>query len=395
MLKYFSPYSAISNKASLIQAEADQPLKTRYIRDLKRDLKPGWLFHHLYSYDSILYGRWEYWQNLQLVSQDKYHLLQDKDPDKRLVNIQEHILPKEPIPEMSFGDRCNTSQDKGVQMIQLCLDKMLTKGGYINLMTRIEYLLDWLLFAFGHPSPWFRQLPKEPHSCDGCSMVLYQLFNLFHLLYQPKDYWGNLIADAKSKGSQKHTGYFPTPNTLANAIGQMLFSNNQDTRLQMGYEPAIGTGVMTLEPSNKVLCMNGTDVDKVLLKATLVNWYMYCPWFAIPPFYLLDRTDLMWGNALVDSEHEFYPQSIHQKYWIEAYQDIYPVSLVKKDWQTELQKLIDLQPTPVQAPKIKLKQKNESEIYRVKTKSRKFERPKGKKKSKLLSRIPFENKPHE
>ena len=380
MLKYFSPYSAISNKTSLIQAEAKQPLKTKYIRDLKRDLKPGWLFHHLYSYDSILYGRWEYWQNLQLVPQDKYYLLQDKDPDKRLVNIQEHILPKEPIPQMSFGDRCNANQDKGVQMIQLCLDKMLTKGGYVNLMTRIEYLLDWLLFAFGHPNPWFRQLPKEPHSCDGCSMVLYQLFNLFHLLYQPKDYWGNLIADTRSKGSQKHTGYFPTPNTLANAIGQMLFSKDRDARLQMGYEPAIGTGVMTLEPSNKVLCMNGTDIDKVLLKATLANWYMYCPWFAVPPFYLVDRTDLMWGNALVDSKHDFYPQSIHQKYWIEVYKDICPVDLVERDWQGELQKFIDLQPTPVKPPNpIKSAKENKAQ-----TKSKGFKRPKGEKKSKLL-----------
>ncbi len=37
---------------------------------------------------------------------------------------------------------------------------------------------------------------------------------------------------------------------------------------------------MTLEPSNRILSMVATDIDKVLLKATLVNWYWYCPWFA-------------------------------------------------------------------------------------------------------------------
>lgn len=176
-------------------------------------------------------------------------------------------------------------------MLEICLDKMLTGGGYTSLLIRIEYFLDWLLYSFGHPHPWFEQLPAEPSGCEGCSMVLYQLFNLFHLLYQPQDYWGSLIVEAKGKDSQKHTGYFPTPNTVAVAMAKMLFSNCQDTRLQMGYEPAIGTGVMTLEPSNQVLNMVGTDIDKLVLKACLVNWYLYCPWFAMPVFYLADRHD--------------------------------------------------------------------------------------------------------
>ena len=279
-MKYFSPYSLISNKSALIREEAEKPLKTKYIPNLKRDLKPGWLIHHLYHYDAILHGRWEYWQNLQLVPKEKYALLQEEDPDKRLDNIRNHILPKEPIPEIVFSDRYASNGDRGTKMIQLCLDSMLTKGGYVNVMARIEYMLDWLLFAFGHPNPWFKELPPEPHSCDGCSMVLYQLFDLFPVLHEPKDYWGNLIADAKSKGSQKHTGYFPTPNTVANAIGKMLFCSEGDNRLEMGYEPAIGTGVMTLEPSNRVLCMTGADIDNILLKATLVNWYWFCPWFA-------------------------------------------------------------------------------------------------------------------
>jgi hypothetical protein len=75
-------------------------------------------------------------------------------------------------------------------MLEICLDKMLTKGRYTSMMTRIEYFLDWLLYGLGHPHPWFAELPAEPISCEGCSMVLYQLFNLFDLLYQPQDYWG-------------------------------------------------------------------------------------------------------------------------------------------------------------------------------------------------------------
>jgi hypothetical protein len=383
MLKYFSPYSFLADKLHLIEEEHEKPLKTEYIPNLRRDLKPGWLFHHLYNYDSVLYGRWEYWSNLQLVPQEKYHFLIEKDPDKRLKNIQKHILPPEPIPEISFSNGCASSRDKGRQMLELCLDKMLTKGGYISMIIRIEYLLDWLLFALGHPH--FGELPPEPLSCEGCSMVLYQLFNLFPVMYLPKDYWGSLIADAKSKGSQRHTGYFPTPNTVANAIGQMLFCPEQDNRLQIGCEPTVGTGVMTLEPSNRILCMVATDIDKVLLKATLVNWYWYCPWFAMPPFYLSDRTDLMWGNSLAKPDCENAPVSIHQKYWIEQYRDIYPVGLVEKDWREKIQKIIDLQPAPVAAPKIQQPKIEDDLIQPDKlTKPKGFKRVKSKKKLKSL-----------
>lgn len=267
-------------------------------------------------------------------------------------------------------------------MLEICLDKMLTKGGYINMLTRIEYFLDWLLYGFGHPHPWFEQLPTEPSGCEGCSMVLYQLFNLFHLLYQPQDYWGGLIVEAKGKGSRSSTGYFPTPSTVAVMMSKVLFSDDKDTRLEIGYEPAIGTGVMTLEPSNQVSTMVGTDIDKLLLKACLVNWYLYCPWFAMPVFYLVDRVDLLWGNSLVGSDHPNAPQSIHQKCWREKYRDIYPVNLVERDWSKEMQKIVDLQPAEVKAPDIAKQEIDSKSIQNPKPKG--FKRPPGKRKSKSL-----------
>jgi hypothetical protein len=330
-LTYFSVYSLVPHKDVIAKEEHNRPLKSSYIINLKRDLKPGWLLTYLYNYDALLHGRWEYWHKLQLVPAEKFHLLQELDPKIRLANIQEHILPREPIPPITFGDNSISHHNKGHKMLEICLDKMLTKGGYSSMMTRIEYFLDWLLHGFGHPHPWFAELPAEPSGCEGCSMVLYQLFNLFDLLYQPQDYWGCLIAEAKGKGSQKHTGYFPTPNSVAVAMGMMLFGDRQAPSLEIGYEPAIGTGVMTLEPSNRILNMVGTDIDQLLLKACLVNWYLYCPWFAMPVFYLVDRVDLLWGNSLVEPDHPNAPQSIHQKYWLEQYRDICAVNLVEKD----------------------------------------------------------------
>ena len=381
-MNYFSVYSLVPNKEAIAKEEHDRPLKTKYIPNLKRDLKPGWLFPHLYHHDALLHGRWEYWHKLQLVPAEKFHLLQESDPEIRLASIQEHILPKEPIPQIIFGESSFCDRNKGQNMLEICLDKMLIKGGYTSMLTRIEYLLDWLLYGFGHPLPWFGQLPTEPSGCEGCSMVLYQLFNLFHLLYQPQDYWGSLIVEAKGKGSQKHTGYFPTPSTVAVMMSKMLFSDDKDTRLEIGYEPAIGTGVMTLEPSNQVLNMVGTDIDKLLLKACLVNWYMYCPWFAMPVFYLVDRVDLLWGNSLVGSDHLNFPQSIHQKYWREKYRDIYPVNLVERDWSREVQKIIDLQPAKAKAPEI-VEQESEFESIK-KQKPKGFKRPSGKRQSKSL-----------
>ena len=74
--------------------------------------------------------------------------------------------------------------------------------------------------------------------------------------------------------------------------------------------------------------------------------------FAMPIFYLVDRVDLLWGNSLVGSDHPNAPKSIHQKYWREKYRDIYPVNLVERDWSSEVQKIIDLQPAQAKAPGI-------------------------------------------
>ena len=103
--------------------------------------------------------------------------------------------------------------------------------------------------------------------------------------------------------------------------------------------------------------------------------------FAMPVFYLVDRVDLLWGNSLVGSEHPNFPQSIHQKYWREKYRDIYPVTLVEKDWSREVQKFIDLQPAQAKAPEI-VKQESNSESKKQKLKA--FKRPVGTKKSKSL-----------
>ena len=105
--------------------------------------------------------------------------------------------------------------------------------------------------------------------------------------------------------------------------------------------------------------------------------------FAMPIFYLVDRVDLLWGNAFAGSDHPNAPRSIHQKYWREKYRDIYPVNLVEKDWSSEMQKIIDLQPAKAKAPEI-VEQESNSESTKIKRKLKGFKRPSGKRKSRSL-----------
>ena len=103
--------------------------------------------------------------------------------------------------------------------------------------------------------------------------------------------------------------------------------------------------------------------------------------FAMPIFYLADRTDLLWGNSLAGSDR----WSIHQKYWLEQYQNIYPVTLVKKDWQTEMQKIVDLKPIEATAAKIAQPQaRDELQSLKKSAKPKSFKRPQSKKKFKSL-----------
>ncbi|MGL4883450.1 MAG: hypothetical protein ACRC8K_20680 [Waterburya sp.] len=116
----------------------------------------------------------------------------------------------------------------------------------------------------------------------------------------------------------------------------------------------------------------------------MVNWYLYCPWFAEPIFYLADRTDLLWGNTLVGKDHPQAPQSIHQKYWLEQYQDICSFELKERDWHTEIQKFVDSQPSKVAAPEFSAPKADESSKGFGQnpklSKSKNYQRPKSKKK---------------
>ena len=57
----------IQQRRELWQLHQSQSQKKKLDPHLKRDLKPGWLFPYLVQTDNLLWGRWQYWQECQLL----------------------------------------------------------------------------------------------------------------------------------------------------------------------------------------------------------------------------------------------------------------------------------------------------------------------------------------
>lgn len=242
-----------------------------------RHLEPGWLLSYLFIIESSCYGRWMYWENCC---------------------FQGGELPSEPLPKIDFLTHPHPTT---LKMLSRCLDCIPQSGSWQGWSSwnYFNYFLDWLLFGFGHPG--FDQEPDEPQGCVGASMRLYQTFCLDMMILFPYDYWGDLFAD---NNYGKRQGFYPTPMPVAAMMSQMLFVNeNQDNRLASFGDPCTGTGRFPLLASNYTLKLTCQDIDSTLLKATLVNGFMYAPWLSVPiPWF--DEGAVIWGNALTLEEKD-------------------------------------------------------------------------------------------
>lgn len=265
----------------------DEDIKNRskYKLDpnLQRDLKHGWMFNTLCYLEGCSWGRWPYWLYIAGTEQ----------------------LPKWSIPKISFshgGIACEGQGTKTRKHLEECL-KVVSRtcsswDGYGG-QQKLEYFLDWLLYAFGDRSQ--PELPKEPPGCEGASMRLYQTFNLGFLLAYPFDYFAGLFVDLSvGKGSQ----FFPTPMVVCEFMQKMMFADQQknipknipyDSRLLKFLDPCVGTGRMPLVASNEVFLLHGADINPMCVKATMVNFYLYAPWGAKPLKFvqkLADKQDI-------------------------------------------------------------------------------------------------------
>jgi hypothetical protein len=295
----------------------NQPYKPKkkpaLIPNLKRDLKPGWLLTILAQIDRCLWGTWDYWALCQAVPSHAWMrwqmepmlaILENRKPENLPKFVIEETLPAEPIPqiEWQYSPAAETMLDNTLNCIPQHGE---WKTG--SAWDYLEFFLDWVLFAFGHPA--YKILPKEPAGCEGASMRLYQMFDLSILMLYPEDYMGRMLPQICGKTAQKSSGFYPTPLALCQFISKLV-SGDKTERISSFNEPACGTGALMLAQSNYCLSGIGQDIDPILLKCALFQFYMFSPWLAIPIWWL-GQTDLLLGNTLSSDR----PQSMNAACW--------------------------------------------------------------------------------
>lgn len=246
------------------------------VENLERDLKPGWLLPYLFGLDSMIWGRWEYWAEVQGACS----------------------LPDLAIPRLDFTDYVGDA-NHGRKMIARCLNAIanenLSGDGWMGWSSfrYFDYFLDWLLFGFGHTG--YEELPSE--ETPGALMRLYQLFDLSPLVLWPHDHLGDMLAECNHG---RHNGFFPTPHNVVELMVQMVMideATGTDMRDKTVCDPCVGTGRMLLHASNHSLRLYGQDLDATMCKSTLVNGYLFAPWL-VRPIWWLDNDTLRLGNSL-------------------------------------------------------------------------------------------------
>lgn len=218
-------------------------------------LEHGWLLSFLLLAEDSLWGRWDHW----------YQLMQAG----RIIG---------PIPPIDWE-----SNPAARRMLEASLNSITTHGSWQGWGSWqvFDYFMDWLLFGFGHRGQ--PSLPAEPADFAGASERLYQVFILETLLAWPHDYLGEILAENRHG---QHLGFYPTPMEVARLMAVMTLGG-EDARTKSVCDPCVGTGRLLLAASNHSYRLYGCDINPTVIKATLVNGYLYAPWL-VRPFPFLD-----------------------------------------------------------------------------------------------------------
>jgi len=220
------------------------------------DVQHGWMLPYLLDADEFLWRRWHHWYETALAGQ---------------------VVA--PIPQIEWQ-----RHDAGFKMLDRSLAVISKHGDWRGWgsWSAFDYFLDWLLFGFGHKGQ--PQLPEEKDDFEGANVRLYQVFNLETLLAYPYDYLGDMLAE---NHHGRHLGFYPTPMELCELMARMIIGD-EDARTKSVCDPCVGTGRLLLSASNFSYRLHGCDINPTVIKATLINCYLYAPWL-VRPFPFLDR----------------------------------------------------------------------------------------------------------
>jgi len=218
-------------------------------------LEHGWLLPHLLLADDFLWGRWNHWYETASA--------------QRLVA---------PIPQIDWQ-----RNEAGFKMLDRSLSSITKYGDWRGWgsWSAFDYFMDWLLFGFGYKGQM--KLPDEKPEYERASGRLYQVFVLETLLAYPYDYLGEILAENRHG---RHLGFFPTPMDVAALLAEMTFGGD-DARAKTVCDPCVGTGRLLLAASNYSYRLYGSDINPTVIKATLVNGFLYAPWL-VRPFQFFD-----------------------------------------------------------------------------------------------------------
>lgn len=207
--------------------------------------KKGWLRPFNLALDHVFSGRWLYWGEAMMKKQ----------------------VPDEPIPQIDFYD----PQINGVAQknLRACLDHHTH-----NSSTVLDDFLSWILWGLGSS-----YIEKFPQISDKTDDFWYRTFNLGLLHYDPADHWGIICAE-RMYGLN---GFFPTPMNICQMMVKMIAGDPEKADKTKSFvEPCCGTGTMLLAASNYSLSLSGQDINSTVIKACLVNSYLYIPWVVAP-----------------------------------------------------------------------------------------------------------------
>lgn len=270
-------------KIALIEMRRTYKIERKKVNKIHRELPHGWLLQYLWPIETMLYGRWDYWQEC-CESVGK--------------------LPNKGIPQMDFQDQPHPGVRR---MLEDCLSAIGDWQGWDSGKV-FDYFFDWLLYGFGHDT--VTQLPKEPS--PGASMKLYQLFDLGAFLLWPYDYFGDLMAENRMG---KQQGFFPTPHCIVKMTTRMSLPVEEDLRLKTFHDPCIGTGRFPLYASNHCLRLSGQDINPMVVKATLVNGYCYAPWL-VKQIPWLDESKFRFDGTPEEIERNTRSAQFHTKCYL-------------------------------------------------------------------------------
>lgn len=187
--------------------------------------------------------------------------------------IHEIGLVPNGIPRLSF---CHAPDRATLRALERWI-RLIEESSSVTLSFHL--IVDWMAWALGVAD----NQPKLEYSIQE---KLYRAVNMEPWLLHPYDYFGEMLAEQRSRGWNS-SGFFPTPHPVCDMMVQMTVegpetTNGNDPRTRSVMDPCCGTGRMLLHASNYSLNLYGMDIDPLVLTITKINGALYCPWLAFP-----------------------------------------------------------------------------------------------------------------